>query len=527
MVFRPPSKPKKRTSQLGSFPAPVAGWIKNRSLAIPQDGPQGAELLENWFPTATGATLRRGSSLHATLPDDEDIVWSMFTYSSGGTEQLFAANSSAIYDVTVGGTPTEVLGTQTGGDWSVVQFSTAGGVFLVGVNGVDPAFLYDGTTFTAASITFPVGSTLTTADLCCVWNYKQRLYFVEKESLNVWYLPVDQVGGELDLLPLGGVMPRGGTLVFGETWSLDAGAQGGLSEQCIFVSSEGEVAVYQGLSPNDTASWSKVGLYRIGDPLGPKAWIRAGGDIIIATKIGMIPVSQAVQRDVAALSPASVSYPIEDAWNEAVSIRIGNWACALWPDGQMMVVAPAYTTEETPRCFVANARTGAWAPFTGWDARCLCVFQGGLYFGSAAGRVVQANVTGADEGVSYIGKYVPLFNDMGEPASLKIAEMARHTLRARGAVNESVSCQFDFDSYLSDSPDAAIVTGLPVWDSGTWDVSVWSSPQDKIMQMQWHSVGGTGYALAPSLQVTSGATVPLDVEIIKSDVTYQVAQIVS
>jgi hypothetical protein len=47
------------------------------------------------------------------------------------------------------------------------------------------------------------------------------------------------------------------------------------------------------------------------------------------------------------------------------------------------------------------------------------------------------------------------------------------------------------------------------------------------MQMQWHSVGGTGYALAPSLQVTSGATVPLDVEIIKSDVTYQVAQIVS
>ena len=527
MVFRPPSKPKKRTSQLGSFPAPVAGWIKNRSLAIPQDGPQGAELLENFFPTATGATLRRGSALHATLPDDKNIVSSLFAYSSGGVEKLFAANSSAIYDVTVAGTPTKVLDTQKGGDWSVVQFSTAGGVFLVGVNGVDPAFLYDGKTFSAASITFPVGSTLTTADLCFVWNYKQRLYFVEKKSLNVWYLPADSIGGALKLLPLGGVMPRGGTLVFGETWSLDAGAQGGLSEQCIFVSSEGEVAVYQGLSPDDTASWSKVGLYRIGDPLGPKAWVRAGGDIIIATKIGMIPVSQAVQRDVAALSPASVSYPIEDAWNAAVSLRTGNWACTLWPDGQMMVVAPAYTTEETPRVFVANARTGAWAPFTGWDARCLCVFRGGLYFGSAAGRVVQANVTGADEGVSYIGKYVPLFNDMGEPASLKIAEMARHTLRTCARVREAVSCLFDFDTTLPSAPDASNIGSLPLWDFGTWDEFLWSAPVEKIMQMQWHSVGGTGYALAPALQVTSGATVPLDVEIIKSDVTYQVAQILS
>ena len=141
--------------------------------------------------------------------------------------------------------------------------------------------------------------------------------------------------------------------------------------------------------------------------------------------------------------------------------------------------------------------------------------------------MVQANVTGADEGVSYIGKYVPLFNDMGEPASLKIAEMARHTLRTGVRMTEAVSCLFDFYTTLLNAPDAPNIGSLPLWDSGTWDKSLWSAPVEKIMQMNWYSVGGTGYALAPALQVTSGSTIPLDVEIIKSDVTYQVAQIVS
>src|SRR3546814_7978346 len=57
----------------------------------------------------------------------------------------------------------------------------------------------------------------------------------------------------------------------------------GLSEQNIFVSTEGEVAVYQGSDPGEAATWSKVGVYRIGKPLGARAHFRGGGDIAIAT----------------------------------------------------------------------------------------------------------------------------------------------------------------------------------------------------------------------------------------------------
>src|SRR3546814_2041751 len=40
-----------------------------------------------------------------------------------------------------------VMGAFTGGDWSVVQFAASGGIYLVGVNGEDTGFIYDGAVF--------------------------------------------------------------------------------------------------------------------------------------------------------------------------------------------------------------------------------------------------------------------------------------------------------------------------------------------------------------------------------------------
>src|SRR5690606_33667887 len=88
-----------------------------------------------------------------------------------------------------------------------------------------------------AGITFPSGSTLTTADLSYAWVYKNRIWFLQKDSLSAWYLPVDQIAGELTEFPLGGVLGKGGQLAIGTTWSQDLGD--GLNALCAFISSEG------------------------------------------------------------------------------------------------------------------------------------------------------------------------------------------------------------------------------------------------------------------------------------------------
>lgn len=525
-----------------SIPGPIRGWVASGSLAAPEPG--GAEVLENFFPTATSAILRRGSARHATLGDGTLPVTALFSYRNGNQEELFGATENAVYDITTitsafnyllatetddtlvtdagdnfGELSTfglDVLTGQTGGDWVVVQFATSGSVVLRGVNGQDTPFVYDGATWS----TTPAITGAVPEDLNYVWVYKNRLFFVEKESLNAWYLPVDSFGGTASKFPLGGVFTLGGRLLFGSSWSLGDGAQGGLSEQCIFVSTEGEVAVYQGADPG--SNFSLVGVYRIGKPLGKHAFIRAGGDIVISTDIGKVPLSQAIQRDYAALSPSAVSAPIETAWNETVELRSGSpWVSKVWPDKQMMAVALPTVDGTDPEWFVANTRTGAWGKFTGWNATCLEVFQGRLFFGSTEGRVIEAMVTGQDEGLPFTGVYVPMFTDLGA-AGYKATGMCRAVIKARYPVRERLSIQEDYEVNLPPNPDATPVSDESVWGSAVWGSSTWGTAQKASVYQNWRTVTGGGHALAPAVQITSGEITPLDVEVVRTDLTFKI-----
>lgn len=639
MYARRAAQNRPRSAILKGYPSPTGGWVANRNLAQPAGNglPQGAAVLDNYFPLATSVIMRRGSEIYAALGDASENVPSLFSYNVGTQRKLFAATDTAIYNVTsviypqsatigdglgneIGdglgnvfgvsddGSTTTLYDGLSGGDWIVIQFATTGGIYLIGVNGEDDGFIYDGTEFypnvaggiwgldydggtgaftegetvtggtsgataiiikvvgdttsgtlwlktitggpfddneaitdgdTGAAVadgveaslspgvTFP--NSLTSADMSYVWAYQNRLFFIEKDSLTAYYMDdPDVIGGTAVALPLGGTFGTGGSLLFGEAWSLDSGASGGLSEQCIFTTTEGEVAVFQGIDPDTAADWGKVGVYKIGKPLGNKGYFRAGGDLVISTTIGLVPLSQAIQRDLAALSPSAVSYQIEEAWNEAVDRRgLSGWFCKIWAEAQMVLVVPPTVGEEAPVVFVVNARTGAWARFTGWDALCMEVFNGELYFGSRDGKIIKAGVGGTDQDAPYTAAYVPLFEDFDNPAALKIPQLARLVLRGATNLNTSIAAKFDFDLTLPTAPQATPVPVGSEWGSGIWGESVWGAGRTPIMSQIWKSVGGQGYATSFAGLVTSGASVPLDAEIIRLECLYQVADAVT
>lgn len=631
MYYRPalsPKTPARRTATNQKYSAPSAGWIANQNLDSPETG-TGAFLLDNWFPTATGCTVRRGSEIYATLGGGDQPVTAIFDYNNGNNKRLFASTATTIYDITNISSPInyhlstgvdeivtdggdylgqlstggmEVVEGLGGGDWITTQFATTGGTYLVAVNGQDSMQLFDGeewfaiddgdifmllydaetapfvenemltggTSGATASIVHVEDSGTTgvlyitdvvgtfqnneiissasgsaTADgtpqpyyvgitgvdtslLSYVWTYKNRLYFIQKDSFSVWYLDVDSIGGDATEFRMGGEFSEGGKLLMGSGWSLDTSGDGGLSEQCVFISDEGQVVTYQGLSPEPDQGWSRVGGYKIGKPLGPLAWMRAGGDLVIATDIGYVPLSQAINRDIAALSPVAVSYNIETAWNDLVDARRSEpWHCAIWPEQQMVIVAAPTVINETPVAVIANARTGAWSRFTGWDMRCLCVYDGRLFFGSENGRVVEAYITGMDEGVPFTASVVPQFIDMGSPASLKVSTIGRAVLRGSTAVNAQVSGHKDYIVNLPSPPDANPLPTDSVWGGATWGTSQWGGRAEKKVQTEWRSISAAGYALAPGLQITSGSIVPLDVELIRLEVLYNTAELVS
>lgn len=620
-----------RKAQTTRFPAAIGGWKANENLAQPSNAPQGAVVLDNIFPTATGGVIRRGSAPYATLGDASQDTKSLFTYNFGNNKKFFGATDTTIYDITVISSPInyqlvddlgnyivddlgnnigqlstvglEVVEGLTSGEWIDEQFATTGGSFLVIVNGADLMRVYDGTmwyaisdqpvnrlNFDAQTVNFVVGGTLTggtsgatativdqvdngttgflilgaitgtfqdneiitgslggsatadgvsvqlfgaitgtkpdgspllTSDFSYVWAYKKRLFFILKDSLNVAYLPVDQITGAASIIEMGAEFSLGGKLMIGATWSLDYGD--GLNDNCIFMSDEGEVVVYNGINPATPADWRKVGRYQTGKPRGPKGFIRGGGDLVFATNIGFLPLSQSLQVDYSILSASAVSYPIETAWNEAVQLRsTENWDCIVWDENQMVVVSIPTVNEQPPAMFVSNARTGAWAQFTNWSGTCLEIFNGRLFFGSQNGLVVEAWVTGLDQGIPYTATYIPLFTDFGNSGAEKIGGMARVQTRGPYSIVAQLSTQVDYIINLPAPPPASPIQEGSQWNVGIWNASTWGTQQAPKWQGDWQSVGNIGYGLAPAMQVTSGSIIPLDTEIISIDYSYDI-----
>ncbi len=464
---------------------------------------------------------------------DKKLIYDGATFYPVGTTDLVALDYDAeTSEFTEGATLTGGTSGASGTIVKVIDNGTTGTLWLGSVTGTfqNNETISDGN---GGSATADGTTTLLwgkvdgvdPASLSQNWVYGSRIFYIQKDSLSAWYLAASSLTGTITELPLGGVFQLGGSLLFGSTWSLETG-QGGLSEQCIFVTTEGEVAVFQGKDPSSADTWTKVGIYRIGKPLGPNAHFRAGGDIVIATNIGLIPLSQALQKDFAVLSPSAISAQIETIWNDEVKARSGlNWNCLVWSESQMAIVVPPMVADRPAVMYVANSRTGAWSKFTGWQANCLIIFQGRLFFGANGGIVIEGNVTGADQGIPYTGTYVPMFSDFGA-VGRKVAGMSRAVTRSVFDPNERLSMQADYYVDLPAPPNAGASVSSNVWGSGVWGTSKWGTTDTKKTFGRWHSTPLNGDVLAPAFQNTSGSIAPLDVEILRVDVTFQPAGVV-
>jgi len=521
-VRKPVSAPARNVSRPATFQPPVRGWIANEALANAKPG--GARVLENWFPTLTSARLRGGSLKYATISTGP--VLRMFTYKSGASEEFFASDEENIFNITTVADadviPTADVTGQTSGYYSTAQFGTAGGDFLYAVNGTDDAQLYDGSTWAAVnSGTTPDITGVSSADLSFVWSFASRLFFVEKDTMNAWYLPADSIGGTVNSFSLAGVFQEGGSLLYGGKWSLDSGD--GLDDKCVFVSSTGEVAVYQGTNPASAADWVKVGVYKITPPLGINGTMSAGGDFLMAVEDGIVPISEAVNKDVAALSLSAVTRNIEPEWKkEVIARKTLPWEIVKWPTNNMMVVSlPVVDDGIDPYCFVANLETGAWAKYTGWNTRCIALYADFGYFGTNDGTIHQMEVGGSDDGVPYVCTYVGQPEHLKSPGANKIIHSARSVFLSNVPFIAKISVSVNYSITLPTAPSSVDDFTTDEWDSGLWDVALWDSAGVGTVSTKWVSVGKSGFSISPQIQITCGVTPFPRTELICFDVLYE------
>ena len=477
------SAQQNQTAQTVSLPSPVGGWNARDSIAAMP--PFDAVVMDNWFPDTDYVKVRKGYTNHVTGITGQ--VETLMQYSSGTTRKLFAAATTAIYDVSTAGTVgAAVVTAQTNARWQHVNFGTSGGQFLIICNGADTPQNYNGTVWA----TTPAITVATPTTLIHVNVFKTRLFFIEKNSLKAWYLPVASIGGAAAALDFSNVCRLGGSLTAMATWSLDGGT--GIDDYAVWITSEGEVIIYRGTDPSAAATWALVGVYRMGRPIGRRCFFKIGSDVVFITTDGFVLLSKAMLSD-RTQPQIALSDKISNVANLATNTYGANfgWQPILYPKGKMGIFNIPLTEGVLSHQYVMNVQTGAWCRFTGWNANCWELFDENVYFGTS-GKVCRADNGAIDDTSTISSDVKQAYSYFNAPGRLKRFTLARPVLLSDGipAVSMIMNVDFEDQATLSEPVYTGGVGAL--WNVAFWDVDLWAGALQT--KLDWQGMASVGYA---------------------------------
>lgn len=487
MLSRPQ---RQQTAKTTSVAAPVKGLNAKDSIA--NMDPDYALVLDNIFCTPTTVDTRNGSNTWVT--GITGWIETITHYTSATAQKLFAAATTKVYDVTTtGAVGAAVVSSQTNARYQTTNFATAGGQYLYMVNGADAPLLYDGTNWTKITgISVPAITGVTTTLLIHVNAFKNRLWFTEVNSLRVWYLPVNSIAGAANSFDLSSIFQRGGYLMGMVTWTIDNTS--GVDDYAVFVSSEGEVAIYKGYDPAFASTFTLVGLFRMGRPIGRRFFVKMGSDnvIICADGIALLSKELTTDRNIS----STLSFNIVNLIGLDVQSFAGNfgWQATYYPIGNKLIINVPSVENSVQYQYVMNTITGAWSTWnkqnTGFSAACWDVFQDNIFFGGN-GIVYQGDVSESDSGIAIQSNIKPAFSYFGQLGQSKLFTMVRPIIISDGNIMPSFALCLDFADTQPPTPQLSSGSGSP-WDTSPWDTTSWGgSPQ---VNKNWLTVGGIGYA---------------------------------
>jgi len=457
-------------------------------------------------------TTAGGSFMPAVNNTDPMVVYDGTRWSRSAT----TSTAQTISTITRGGTGnlTATLTTASAHNLVTGNTITVAGAIPTQFNGTYRITVTGATTFTYTMATAPSGDATTvgtyTIDyyitgqnsntFAYVNLFKERLYFVQENSLSFWYLPVDSINGAVTEFPLGGIFKRGGYLQAMGTWTIDAGY--GVDDLAVFVTSNGEVAVYKGSDPSDPNDWSLVGIWNIGQTFARKCVFKFGGDILLLTQDGLVPLSAGLQST--RLDPrVNITDKIFFAISQAADLYSANygWQMNYLAKYNMLIVNIPITTGSEQ--YVMHNITKSWGRFTGVNANCWEMSGNDMYFGGN-GYVARFYDSFSDDGENinaFVQQAYSYFDTRGQQKRFTMVRPILQTDNGLPTVLCGISTDYetvDLTSQITFNPNTLDVG---VWDTAVWDEANWGGAL--ITTKIWQGVTGIGYAGSISLNVAS------------------------
>lgn len=451
--------------------APLKGWNTRDPATEMADGFAG-ELL-NLIPRPAQVELRGGCADHVTgftSPVKTLMTWT--GANSAATPVMFAATDDGIYDVTSAGVVGAAVSTITQGTCQWTNITTPGGSFLFVVNGVNDLRYFNGATWTTvASFAISGGGTLYTNTIINIAVMKRRIWFVVADSTVAYYLDVNSIGGTVFQYPLGALMNGGGWLEAITSWTVDGGAAA--DDYSVFISSEGQIIVYEGSDPSSSTDWRLVGAYDMAPPVTRKCVTKYGGDVLYMSSLGLFPLAKALQSE-ALTNDIAITDPINPSFSSASTLYGTNLGWEIWimPELKLLLVNIPVIEGDTSHQYVMDMTSKAWCRFEGWNALCFGERNKAYYFGHKTG-VARIFNDKSDFGSEIVFQASGNYSYWKNFAAKKTPKLVRPHIKVSGLLTLYIT----FDSDLrTNSDDSELTLGsddAALWDVAEWDVADW------------------------------------------------------
>ena len=341
--------------------------------------------------------------------------------------------------------------------------------------------------------------------------FKNRLFFTEKDTLKVWYLPVDQIAGAASALDFGGIARNGGYLQAMATWTIDAGQ--GADDYAVFITNMGEVIVYNGTDPDTAAEWALKGVWQLGYVFSRRCFYKWAGDILLLTQDGLVPLASALQSS--RLDPRvnltdKIFYEISLEADQ-YSAEFG-WQVIYYAKPNMLIIN--IPNPNGPEQYVMHTISKAWCNFTGINAKCFELHNDDMYFGGN-GYVGKFWDTNADDGAQISATCQQAYSYFDNPGQQKRFTLVRPTFLVdvgTPGIYCGINTDFQTQNNLGEVSFQPSSTTTARWDVATWDNDVFAG--NLVISRNWQGVTGLGYAGGINLNMVSAG---IDVHWVSTD----------
>lgn len=427
----------------------------NVADALDNMQPQYAIQMDNIIPDVDGDRVRKGYIKKLSTATSV-----LIPILRGNTKKLIGAH---VKDLTVYNN-FEVESSKSGfssDNWTYADFTDgSGAVHTILANGSDTPQDY-------TSSLNNVGYTLTGfPSLDCPLAFKNRLYFISG-NWSIAYSGVQSISGNLTSFEMGSYFKKGGRLLSIANWTQDAG--NGADDLFVLISTEGEVLIYSGTSP-ESDDWRMIGTFSIAKPVGKRCWAQLGADLILITQRGYFPLSS-VLSDLRA-NRALLNQKIDGITQGRDFTK--RWEIHYRPSTNWLIVnVPSDTGIYSYEQHICNLNTNAWCRFVGMDANSWAVLGDELYFCNGRG-IFQADTGTTDEGSNITFCLQKAYNNFGTPLKKQLMRVVPHYY---STTDETI-----YKKILSDfgnGKNRIFVhrenSGINTyWDTAIWDESFWS-----------------------------------------------------